>query len=369
MNIRKPADYTALYAALDWILAKADGLTQMELSRLIGQAIATRSEKGAAVAASEYIQQNHPELSGFSPRTLRRMRDFYRAYENDQKLMAKAMQLNWSCNIVILEACESQDDRRRHIHAALRHGWSKSQLTTAIAEGLCNETSLELEDENFVEENCNGTTPNPDDGILPVKYTYKVTTHAEATHAEAPRAEAVHTETICAEIIRAKITHTEIVHTKSLAANSTAPVVPNISPNSGHPAAPLAVNQLDNAAARIRSYRNKCNDTVLYHWIPPLVRLPHTALRHDDLSWHRWETTQSAITISEKPFNSMNCQFQGADTKSERDSAGKPVLRTRPKPSHVHPLVFHSSPLILSLRWSIIKTKEMTQGGMLHGRR
>ncbi|MBQ3076878.1 MAG: AAA family ATPase [Clostridia bacterium] len=141
MNKRKPADYSVLYATLDAILARVDGLTQMELSHLIGQAIAARPEKGAAVIASEHIQQNHPDLSGFSPRTLRRMRDFYRAYESDPELMAEAMKLNWSCNIVILEACESEEERRWYIHAARQNRWSKSRLTTAIAENACESGS------------------------------------------------------------------------------------------------------------------------------------------------------------------------------------------------------------------------------------
>jgi len=278
MNKRKPADYTALYATLDAILARADDLTQMELSHLIGQAIAARPEKGAAVIASEYIQQNHPDLSGFSPRTLRRMRDFYRAYENDPELMNQAMELNWSCNIVILEACESQDDRRHHIHAARRYGWSKSQLASAIAEGHCNETLPELEDENSAEESCNETMLDPNDGILLRKHTHAKTTHAEN------------------------------VYTRSIAANPTAPVVFNISPNSGHPAAPLVVKHLDNGTARTRKIRSRSSGLTIYNQIPPLLRPPHTALRHGNSLCHRWEKTQQGSVFSGKIFNPMNLQ-------------------------------------------------------------
>ena len=50
----------------------------MELYREIGRLVSGRTEKGAAVAASEYLQATYPAADGFSPRNVRRMRDFYR---------------------------------------------------------------------------------------------------------------------------------------------------------------------------------------------------------------------------------------------------------------------------------------------------
>ena len=54
MNIRKPTDYVTMFAALDTLMAAQ--LPQMELYREIGRVVSGRSEKGAAVAASEYLQ-------------------------------------------------------------------------------------------------------------------------------------------------------------------------------------------------------------------------------------------------------------------------------------------------------------------------
>ena len=53
----------------------------------IGKTISQRPEKGAAVAAAEFLQANFPDRTGFSPRNVRRMRDFYKTYENDQTLL------------------------------------------------------------------------------------------------------------------------------------------------------------------------------------------------------------------------------------------------------------------------------------------
>ena len=85
MNVRKPVDYGAMHRELTAILAQ--NLSQMEEIFAIGKAISQRPEKGAAVAAAEFLQANFPDRTGFSPRNVRQIRDFYKTYENDQKLL------------------------------------------------------------------------------------------------------------------------------------------------------------------------------------------------------------------------------------------------------------------------------------------
>ena len=53
MNVRKPVDYSAMFAALDSLMKVF--LTQMELYCEIGKLVSARPEKGAAVAAAEYL--------------------------------------------------------------------------------------------------------------------------------------------------------------------------------------------------------------------------------------------------------------------------------------------------------------------------
>ena len=67
MNVRKPVDYSAMFAALDTLMAA--NLPQMELYCGIGWLVSGRAEKGAAVAAAEYLCSAHPDASGFSPGT------------------------------------------------------------------------------------------------------------------------------------------------------------------------------------------------------------------------------------------------------------------------------------------------------------
>ena len=108
MNIRKPADYSVLFSELDKLIAAQ--LPQMELYCEIGRLVSGRSEKGAAVAASEYLQAAYPAAEGFSPRNLRRMRAFYAAYEESPEIMQLAMSLGWTQNVAILERCGSNEE-------------------------------------------------------------------------------------------------------------------------------------------------------------------------------------------------------------------------------------------------------------------
>ena len=63
MNVRKPVDYGTMYRELTAILAQ--NLPQMDEIHAIGRAINQRPEKGAAVAAAEFLRANFPDRTGF----------------------------------------------------------------------------------------------------------------------------------------------------------------------------------------------------------------------------------------------------------------------------------------------------------------
>ena len=141
MNIRKAVDYSTMFATLESVM-KAD-LPQMELYCEIGKAVCAHSEKGAAVAAAEFIKEQYPDMTGFSPRNVRRMRDFYKTYENDQTLLRLAMKIGWTLNVVIMEAELTREARKWYLEQALCRGWSKTQLLNAIRSGIDSTEHLE----------------------------------------------------------------------------------------------------------------------------------------------------------------------------------------------------------------------------------
>ena len=99
MNIRKPTDYSILFSELDRLMAEQ--LSQMNLYCEIGRLVSSKAEKGAAVAASEYLQMTYPAVEGVSPRNLRRMRAFYATYEESPEITRLAMSLGWTQNVAI----------------------------------------------------------------------------------------------------------------------------------------------------------------------------------------------------------------------------------------------------------------------------
>ena len=132
MNVRKPVDYSTMYRELAAILAQ--NLPQMDEIHVIGKAISQRPEKGAAVAAAEFLQANSSDHAGFSPRNVRRMRDFYKTYENDQALLQLAMKIGWTLNVLIMEAKLSRLQKRFYIYKAMTEKLSKKLLEMEITD-------------------------------------------------------------------------------------------------------------------------------------------------------------------------------------------------------------------------------------------
>lgn len=130
MNIRKIVDYSAMYAGLDQMLERK--LSQMELYFEIGKLVSSRKEKGAAVAAAEYLAAKCQNSSGFSPRNLRRMRDFFRTYESATDILREAFLIGWTQNVVILEADLTMEQRQWYIRATSKCNWSKMELLRQI---------------------------------------------------------------------------------------------------------------------------------------------------------------------------------------------------------------------------------------------
>ena len=173
MNVRKPIDYSAMFSALDTLMA-AD-LPQMELYCEIGRLVSDRPEKGTAVAAAEYLCGMCPDVSGFSPRNLRRMRAFYRTYESSLEVLTQTMTIGWTQNVVILEAELTLQERAWYIRAVQQFGWSKLELQRKITSGAHLEISLDFTDgmcytgekNSVMERTANDENPL----YLPWKYT------------------------------------------------------------------------------------------------------------------------------------------------------------------------------------------------------
>lgn len=107
----------------------------MALYAEIGMCICEQGEKAYVVHLAQTLAEQFPQYKGFSPRNLRRMRDFYRAYETSPALMARAQSLNWTQNTVILECCDTDEQCAFYIRLAAEQDLSKLALMKAIESG------------------------------------------------------------------------------------------------------------------------------------------------------------------------------------------------------------------------------------------
>ena len=145
MNVRKTVNYSTMYRELTAILAQ--NLPQMDEVYAIGKAISQRPEKGAAVVAAEFLQANFPDRTGFSPRNMRRMRDFYKTYENDQTLLRLAMKIGWTLNVVIMEAELTRAQRISCLQRSAAEKLSKKKLLEITLNDVFAEKPIDEPDE------------------------------------------------------------------------------------------------------------------------------------------------------------------------------------------------------------------------------
>jgi predicted nuclease of restriction endonuclease-like (RecB) superfamily len=120
-----PADYARLLKeikervrAAQYEALKAVNKEQIDLYWDIGRMIVSRQQKGSwgrsivqQLAAD--LQSEFPGVKGFSAQNLWRMKQFYQAYQNEQKLSPLVREIGWSHNLIIMMWCKDQLEQER----------------------------------------------------------------------------------------------------------------------------------------------------------------------------------------------------------------------------------------------------------------
>jgi len=112
---------------------QAANATLIALYWQVGEIISRKidaAEWGDAVVSqlAEQIARTHPGLRGFTRRNLFRMRQFYEAYRDDEKVSALLRQLPWTHNLIILGQSKRPEEREFYLRLAIREQWSKREL-------------------------------------------------------------------------------------------------------------------------------------------------------------------------------------------------------------------------------------------------
>ena len=98
--------------------------------------------KGVVRELAEWLLVNAPEARGFSAQNLWRMKQFFEAYTEDEKLSALPRVLSWTHHCILLAQCKTTDERYYYAASAIRAGWSTRQLENEIQRSSFERTML-----------------------------------------------------------------------------------------------------------------------------------------------------------------------------------------------------------------------------------
>jgi predicted nuclease of restriction endonuclease-like (RecB) superfamily len=107
----------------------------------IGEYISKRiqsTEWGESVVKqlAEYLQQNEPDLKGFSDKNLWRMKQFYETYKDFLKLSPLVREINWTNNLIIVSRTKSIEEKEFYLNLCIEEKYSKRELDRQISAGL-----------------------------------------------------------------------------------------------------------------------------------------------------------------------------------------------------------------------------------------
>ncbi|GHU98062.1 hypothetical protein FACS189483_05560 [Spirochaetia bacterium] len=91
---------------------------------------------------SRYIQTHYPDLKGFSPQNIWRMKQFYETYQDKPKLSPLVREITWSNNLLILSGAKTDEAREFYIKLCIKNNHSKRELERQIDTLLFERTML-----------------------------------------------------------------------------------------------------------------------------------------------------------------------------------------------------------------------------------
>lgn len=91
---------------------------------------------------AEYIQQNEPQIKGFSDKNLWRMKQFYEVYRDFPILSTVLREISWSNNLVIFSRCKTYEERAFYLKLCKQESYSFRMLDRQISAGIFERTIL-----------------------------------------------------------------------------------------------------------------------------------------------------------------------------------------------------------------------------------
>lgn len=115
--------------------------TLIDLYWQVGEYISRKLETAAwgesvVDRLAEYIMRQHPDINGFTRRSLFRMRQFFETYRGDKNVAPLVRQLSWTHNLMILGRCKQPEAREFYLQLCARERWSSRELDRQLSSAL-----------------------------------------------------------------------------------------------------------------------------------------------------------------------------------------------------------------------------------------
>ena len=103
-----------------------------------------KSEWGDSIVVelAKHIQQNEPEIKGFSDKNIWRMKQFYETYKDFPKLSTLLREISWSHNLAIFSRCKTVEEREFYLQLAKEESYSFRELDRQISASFFERTMI-----------------------------------------------------------------------------------------------------------------------------------------------------------------------------------------------------------------------------------
>lgn len=134
--------------------ARAVNRSLISLYWSLGQLMVERQDalgwgKAVVEKLSVDLKAEFPAMTGFSPRNLWFIKQFYETYANAPEFLKQAVsEIPWGHNILIMQRVKEESARRYYLEATARLGWTRNVLLNQLKAGAY-EISLQDKSHNF----------------------------------------------------------------------------------------------------------------------------------------------------------------------------------------------------------------------------
>jgi predicted nuclease of restriction endonuclease-like (RecB) superfamily len=98
--------------------------------------------KSVVIDFARFLQQERPDIKGFSSSNIWRMRQFYETYCGNEKLAPLVREISWTHNLLIMSRAKSDEAREFYLLLCSKNNYSKRELERQIDSMIFERTMI-----------------------------------------------------------------------------------------------------------------------------------------------------------------------------------------------------------------------------------